>query len=42
MSRRFPRSVVGALALALAFGNVSLVGSAAQATETYTIVSTGT
>jgi uncharacterized repeat protein (TIGR02543 family) len=42
MSRRFPRSVVGALAIALAFGNVSLVGSAAQATETYTNVSTGT
>jgi uncharacterized repeat protein (TIGR02543 family) len=40
MSRRFPRAVVGALAIALAFGNVALVGSAAQATETYTSVTT--
>ena len=39
MSRRLPRSVVGAITLAVALGNVALVGSAAHATtETYTSV----
>jgi uncharacterized repeat protein (TIGR02543 family) len=42
MSRRFPRSVVGALAIALAFSNVAFVGSAAHATETFTNVTTAT
>ncbi len=42
MSHRISRALVGATAIALAFANVAFVGSAAQATETYTNVSTGT